>query len=59
MSIGQGKFLRAHQHKHHRKLDKTNAKIMSIKERMDRQRDRSSTLVFGRSRMPKAIVSAG
>ena len=38
MSVGQGKSLRAHQHKMNRKVGKTAAQVITIKDRQDRQR---------------------
>ena len=35
MSVGQGKALRAHQHKMNRVTAKTNSKVADIKERSD------------------------
>lgn len=38
MSVGQGKALRAHQHKHHQKVRRSDAKLAGIKDRMEQRK---------------------
>lgn len=45
MSIGQGKWLRATQHKYQNQMRKTDKRVQSIKDRIDDRRERALKLL--------------
>lgn len=59
MSVGQGKSLRAHQHKMHRAMDKTKVKIMGIKERVDAKKILSRSRIQAMSIIPIPVKGLG